>query len=161
MAPAYTRRLMATVEPGDHAPAFRLPNTDRSTVALSDFRGKRVTLVFIPWAFTGTCQGELCTLRDELADFSNVDGQLVVVTCDARPSLAHWAQEQGYAFPLLSDHWPHGAVSRSYGVFSEELGAAQRATFILDAEGVVRWKVVNGLKDPRSTDEYREVLAGL
>ncbi len=149
------------VEVGDEAPDFRLVNVDRSFLALSDFRGKRVTLVFVPWAFTGTCQGELCTLRDELADFANDDSQLLVVTCDARPSLARWAEEQGYAFPLLSDHWPHGAVSRTYGVFDEALGAALRGTFIIDAGGVVRWKVVHGLKEPRSTDAYREVLAAI
>ena len=149
------------VEVGDVAPDFELVGTDRELVRLSSLRGRRVTLVFIPWAFTRTCQGELCALRDELADFDADGTQLLVVTCDARPSLARWAEEQGYAFPLLSDHWPHGAVARAYGVFDERVGVALRGTFVIDAEGVVRWKIVNGIGEARSTDAYRAALAAI
>ena len=149
------------VEVGDVAPDFELVGTDREAVRLSGFRGRRVTLVFIPWAFTRTCQGELCTLRDELEDFTGEDSQLLVVTCDARPSLARWAEDQGYAFPLLSDHWPHGEVARAYGVFDERVGVALRGTFVIDAEGVVRWKVVNPIGEARSTGDYRTALAAI
>ncbi len=151
-----------TLEIGDEAPDFALPDQHRQTVRLADLRGsKNVVLVFFPMAFTRVCTGELCTIRDEIADFDSDDVQTLAISCDAGPSLARFAAEEGYTFPLLSDFWPHGATASAYGVLDEGSGLALRGTFIIDTSGTVVWKVVNGIPDARSADEYRKVLASL
>ena len=148
------------IEVGDLAPDFVLQDQDRQEVRLSDLRGKKVVLVFYPLSFTGTCQGELCAIRDEIADFSGDDVQTLAVSVDSTAVHKRWADEQGYTFPILADFWPHGEVARQYGVLDETSGLALRGTFILDAEGRVAWLVRNGW-DARSNDDYRRVLASL
>lgn len=150
------------VDVGDLAPDFELPDQDRDPVRLSSFRGeKNVVLVFYPLAFTGVCQGELCAIRDSIADFSGPDVVTLAVSVDSPAVHKKWADEQGYDFPLLADFWPHGDVARSYGVLQEDLGLALRGTFIIDKEGRVAYKVVNAIPDARDQDAYREVLARL
>jgi peroxiredoxin len=150
------------VDVGDEAPDFELNDQDRSPVRLSSFRGaKNVVLVFYPLAFTGTCQGELCAIRDSIADFSGDDVVTLAVSVDSSPVHKKWADEQGYTFPLLADFWPHGEAARSYGVLQEDLGLALRGTFIIDKQGIVQYKVVNAIPDPRDTAAYREVLSRL
>ena len=85
----------------------------------------------------------------------------VSVSCDSPATLKVFAEREGYEFSLLSDFWPHGEVSRAYGVFLEERGFPLRGTFIIDKDGIVRWSVVNSPADARSTAEYREALAAL
>lgn len=148
------------VEVGTQAPDFTLNDYNKQEVTLSSFRGdKPVLLVFYPFAFSGICQGELCQLRDEFDQYTNV--QVLGVSVDTPFALKAWAEQQGYQFPLLSDFWPHGGAARRYGVFDEAKGLALRGTFIIDTEGVVRWRVVNAIPDARDIDEYREALAGL
>ena len=150
------------VDVGDLAPDFELMASDRKPVRLSSFRGdKCVVLVFYPLAFTGVCQGELCAIRDDIADFSNDDVQTLAISVDSGPVHAKWAAEQGYTFPLLADFWPHGAVAKQYDVFNDDIGLAIRGTFIFDKEGKVAYKVVNAIPDARDQEEYKKVLASL
>ena len=150
------------VDVGDEAPDFELRDQDRNPVRLSDFRGKKnVVVVFYPLAFTGVCQGELCAIRDEIADFSGDDVQTLAISVDSGPVHAKWAAEQGYTFPLLADFWPHGEVARRYGVLNEDIGLALRGTFIVDKQGKVVYKVVNQIPDARDQEEYKKVLASL
>ncbi|MCW2601737.1 MAG: alkyl hydroperoxide reductase/Thiol specific antioxidant/Mal allergen [Frankiales bacterium] len=150
------------VDVGDQAPDFELEDQDRNRVRLSSFRGvKNVVIVFYPLSFTGVCQGELCAIRDEIADFSNDDVQTLAISVDSRPTHAKWAAEQGYTFPLLADFWPHGAVAQSYGVLDDASGLSLRGTFIVDKQGKVAYKVVNAIPDARDQTEYRKVLASL
>lgn len=151
-----------TIEIGDEAPDFALPDQTRQTVRLSDFRGsKNVVVVFYPMAFTPTCQAELCAIRDRLEDFSGEQVQTLAISCDNGPTQARWAAEQGYDFPLLADFWPHGAVAQAYGVFDARSGLALRGTFIVDKAGKVVYKVVHAIPDARDLEEYRKVLADL
>ncbi|GAA4242639.1 peroxiredoxin [Actinomadura meridiana] len=154
-----------TVEVGDGAPDFELKDHHGTPVRLSGLRGKNVVLVFYPLAFSGVCTGELCEIRDELptlgGDGAGDDVQVLAVSVDSTFALRAWADQEKYQFPLLSDFWPHGGTAQRYGVFDEEKGLARRGTFIIDTEGVVRWKVVNAIPDARDIDEYRRVLAGL
>ncbi|MET8554783.1 peroxiredoxin [Streptomyces sp. NPDC004959] len=150
------------IEAGTKAPEFELKDHHGRTVRLSDFRGeKNVVLLFFPFAFTGVCTGELCALRDELPKFENADTQLLAVSNDSVHSLRVFAEQEGLEYPLLSDFWPHGEVSRAYGVFAEDKGCAVRGTFIIDKEGVVRWTVVNDLPDARDLGEYLKALETL
>ena len=147
---------------GAPAPDFSLKDQHGQPVSPSDFRGvKNLVLVFYPFAFSGVCTGELHELRDHIADFSNDQTALVAVSCDHMFSLRAYAERDRYPFPLLSDFWPHGAVSAAYGIFNERAGCSGRATFILDRAGILRWQVENAIPKARDVDEYRKVLAEL
>lgn len=150
------------IEVGQEAPDFEIKNQFGELVKLSDLRGKKnVVLVFYPFAFTPTCTAELCAIRDEKVSFENEDVQVYGISTDPAPSLKVFAEQEKIEYPLLSDFYPHGAVSQAYGAFLEEKGFATRATFVIDKDGIVRWSVVNTPADARSTDEYRAALAAL
>ncbi|MBV9022930.1 MAG: peroxiredoxin [Streptomycetaceae bacterium] len=150
------------IEAGSQAPDFELKNQHGELVKLSDFRGeKNVVLLFYPFAFTGVCTGELCALRDELPKFVNGDVQLLAVSNDSPFTLRIFAEQEGLEYPLLSDFWPHGEISRAYGVFDEQKGCAVRGTFVIDKEGVVRWTVINALSEARDLNEYVKALEQL
>jgi peroxiredoxin len=147
---------------GAEAPDFLLKDQNNQEVRLSDFRGKRnVLLVFYPLAFTGTCQGELCSVRDNLDDFVNDRVQVLTVSVDSSYAHKVWAEREGYDFPLLADFWPHGEVAQRYGVFNDERGVANRGTFIIDLTGVVRYAVENAPGQARDQDAWRKALATL
>jgi mycoredoxin-dependent peroxiredoxin len=145
---------------GDEAPDFVLKDQNNQEVRLSDFRDRRnVLLVFYPLAFTGTCQGELCQLRDNLNDFVNDDVQVLTVSVDSPFAHKIWAEREGYEFPLLADFWPHGAVAQAYGVFNDERGFANRGTFLIDRAGTVRFAEMNMPGEARDQDAWRKALA--
>jgi len=151
-----------TVQVEDLAPDFTLRDQHGQEVALSQFRGRRaVVLVFYPFAFSRVCTFELGALRDALPTYDNDSVALLAVSCDPMFGLRVFAEQDGLTYPLLSDFWPHGAVARSYGVFNDQTGSARRATFIIDRDGVVRWKVDNALPAARDMSEYEAALAQL
>ena len=147
---------------GAQAPDFALPDQNGVETRLSAFRGaKNVLLVFYPFAFSGICTGELHAIRDDLGAFVADDVQVLAISCDPMFSLRAWADLEGYFFPLLSDFWPHGEVSRAYGVFHEAGGNATRGTFLIDTDGVVRWTLHNPPGEGRDFGEYRSALTRL
>lgn len=147
---------------GDLAPDFTLVDQHGVDVSLSSVRGDRfAVVVFYPFAFSGICTGELRAIRDGLEDFQDGDIQVFAVSCDSMYSLRAWADAEGHFFPLLSDFWPHGAVTREWGVFNDDQGAALRATFLIDLDGVVVWSEVNGPGEGRDFADYRRALGEL
>ena len=151
-----------TLEVGQEAPNFTLKDQFGQEVTLSDFRGKKnVVLVFFPMVFTGICTSEMCEIRDRSADFVNDDVQVLGISCDASPSQKMFAEQEGLEYPLLSDFWPHGEVSKAYGAFFAERGFAMRGTFVIDKQGILQWSVVNGPGDARNSDDYKAALAEL
>ena len=149
-------------EVGTEAPDFTLKNQNNEEVTLSSFRGeKNVLVVFYPFAFSGTCTGELCAIRDDLPTFQNDDVQVLGVSVDPTFSLKAWADAQGYEFPLLSDFWPHGETAKTYGVFHDKAGMAVRGTFLVDKTGVVRFAEVNGPGEARDQDVWKKALAAV
>src|SRR5215510_4305971 len=150
------------IEVGAQAPDFVLKDQNNQEVRLSDFQGQRnVLLVFYPLAFTNVCEGELCMIRDNLNDFVNETTQVLSVSVDSSFSHKIWADQQGYEFPLLADFWPHGAVAQAYGVFNEERGFANRGTFVIDKDGIVRFAEMNGPGQARDQDAWRKALASV
>ncbi|MEV6717243.1 peroxiredoxin [Lentzea sp. NPDC051208] len=150
------------VEVGSEAPDFTLNDYNKQRVTLSSFRGSQaVLLVFYPFAFSGTCRGELCQLRDELATYEDENVQVLGVSVDSPFALKAWANQEGFQFPLLSDFWPHGAVAQSYGVFNEAVGMALRGTFLIDVSGVVRFAEVNAAGQARDQDSWKKAVASL
>lgn len=151
-----------SVEIGQPAPDFTLTNQYGEQVTLSDYRGeKNVLLMFYPFAFTGTCTGELCTIRDRYPDFVNDDSVVLSVSCDSHHTLRVFSEQEGLTHQMLSDFWPHGEVSKAYGVFLEAKGFATRGSFVIDKEGIVRWSVINGPGEARSADDYIAALTEL
>lgn len=150
------------VEVGQQAPDFELRDQHGTPVRLSGYRGKKnVVLVFYPLAFSGVCSGELAAMRDEFPEASRDDVELLTVSVDSGYALRAWSDAEQFGFSLLSDFWPHGGVARSYGVFDEKLGIATRGTFIIDKDGVVRWKIVNPIPQARDIADYQKALASL
>lgn len=146
---------------GAEAPDFELANQYGEPVTLSSFRGQNVALVFYPFAFSGICTGELCEIRDNLGMFEDSNAVVLAVSVDSKFSLRAYAAQEGYTFDLLADFWPHGAVASAYGVFDAGSGMAQRATFIIDVDGRIRYSVVNPRGQARDFNEYRTTLADL
>ncbi|MFD4670173.1 peroxiredoxin [Lentzea sp. NPDC058450] len=150
------------VEVGSEAPDFTLNDYNKQPVTLSSFRGSRAVLVvFYPFAFSGTCRGELCQLRDELGEYEDSAVQVLGISVDSPFALKAWANQEGYQFPLLSDFWPHGAVAQSYGVFNASSGMAVRGTFLVDLAGVVRFAEVNAPGEARDQSAWKKAVASL
>ena len=146
---------------GSKAPEFSVPDDGGATVTLKSLRGKNVVLVFYPLAFSGVCSGELCAIRDQFPEITRDDVELLAVSVDSTFVLRTWAERDHFDFTLLADFWPHGEVARAYGVFDDKMGVATRGTFIIDKDGVVRWKVVNPIPQAREIADYQKALAEL
>ena len=143
---------------GERAPDFTLASTAGEKLTLSSLRGKPVLLAFFPLAFSSTCTGELCALRDNLALFKDHGVELIGISVDSKAALRAWAEEEGYDFTLLADFWPHGAVAKEYGVFLDGKGFANRATFVIDENGIIRASFITAPGQARSVEEYRAAL---
>jgi len=151
-----------TIEVGSQAPDFTLKDQHNQPVSLADFRGRKaVLLVFYPMAFTGTCRGELTEIRDNLSAYANDRVQVLTVSVDTTHSHRVWAEREGFEFPLLADFWPHGAVAQAYGVFNDVAGFANRGTFLIDRDGVVRFAEMIGPGEARDQKGWHAALADL
>jgi glutaredoxin-dependent peroxiredoxin len=150
-----------SVDVGSKAPDFTLINDDRKPVTLSEQRGKPVVLAFFPAAFSSVCTKELCTFRDSMARLNQANAQVFGVSVDTFFTLKAFRDAQGLTFPLLSDF--NKQAIRDYGVFNEDMvglkGIAKRATFVIDKDGVVRYREV--LDDARNEPNYEKVFATL
>ncbi|MFP5224068.1 MAG: peroxiredoxin [Actinomycetota bacterium] len=149
-----------SVKVGQEAPDFELPNTEGGTTKLSDFRGnKSVLLVFYPFAFSGRCHTEFCTLRDENADLVSTDDvEILGISIDHVFALKAWKEKENFPNTFLADFWPHGAVADRYGAFNDR-GFCNRMTFLIDKEGIVRFVEDNPSNDVRDQSGWRKALA--
>jgi len=126
---------------GDKAPDFSLYNSDKELIHLHDYRGKNVVLLFFPLAFSSTCTKELCTTRDDIYTYNEMDTEVLAISIDTPNSLARYKEDNQFNFHLLSDF--NKEVIRAYDVIYEEFGkgmrgVAKRAVFVLDGEGIIR-----------------------
>jgi peroxiredoxin len=140
---------------GERAPDFTLPSTAGRDVALADFRGAQNVLVaFFPLAFTSTCTAELCAFTDDYDAFAGRDLAVLPISVDSVPTLKEFKAKHGLKVDLLSDF--KRDVARRYGVLLEDRFYANRAYFLVDREGVIRWAHVEAT--PRDRRENREIL---
>ena len=151
-----------SVDVGAKAPDFTLPNQDRESVTLSEqFKKGPVVLAFFPAAFSGTCQKEMCTLRDSATDLNKVSAQVLGVSTDTFFALKAWGDQQKLNFPLLSDF--NKDVIRTYGVVNPDMiglkDIAKRSVFVIDRSGVVRHREV--LDDARNEPNYDKIKSAL
>lgn len=153
---------MSALAVGDVAPDFTLTDQHGQSVTLSEHAAGRAALVvFFPFAFSGICSGELTGLRDRLGDFETERSTLLTLSCDPLYALRALADRDGLFFPMLSDFWPHGAVTSSYGVLDERTGGPTRSSFLLDADRVVRWSVSSPAGVGRDLATHAAELAAL
>jgi peroxiredoxin (alkyl hydroperoxide reductase subunit C) len=145
---------------GQPAPDFTLRDVDNNPVSLSDLKGKKTVLMFVPFPWTGICDAESCELRDDNG-FANEGAQTVIISTYPRPALKHWSDENNLGnLKVLSDFWPHGATSQAYGAFNEQVGTNMRASYVLDANGVVREIIrTDSLPEKRDHSKYKEALS--
>jgi peroxiredoxin len=150
---------MSELTVGEKAPDFTLVNMNMKQVSLKDFKGKKVILAFFPGAFTGTCTQEMCTLRDSIAKMEDLDAQILGISVNDPFSNKAFHEENALNFPLLSDYTRE--VVRRYGVYHEDFAGlkgyttAKRSVFILDEDGVIRYKWVT--EDPSIEPPYDEL----
>ncbi|MFC6152065.1 peroxiredoxin [Nocardioides yefusunii] len=144
---------------GGPAPDFTLRDQFGQDVSLADFRGRKaVAVLFFPFAFSGVCTGEMAGVRDRLAEFMTFETEVLAISCDPVYSLRAFSDGDGLNFPLLSDFWPHGEVSRAYEVFDEAKGMPRRSSYVIDKEGLIRWSVHNAMPQGRDLDEHLRQL---
>src|SRR5574343_328766 len=134
-----------SIKVGQEAPDFSLYNTEKKEVKLSDLRGKKVIIHFFPQAFTGTCTTQLCTMRDNLNYYTNLNAVVLGISVDSIFTLAKFKEVESYNFDLLSDF--NKEVSRLYGSIYEDWilnmkGVSKRAAFVIDENGIVTYAEV-------------------
>lgn len=152
-----------SIEVGDVAPDFVLKAQDEKDVKLSDFRGKKhVVLAFHPLAWTGVCKLQMQDLEEHKADFDRLDAVALRISVDSVPSKKAWADAIGLKETrILADFWPHGGVAKDYGVFREANGFSERAVFIVDKDGVIRFKKVYPIRERPDINEIIQALEAL
>lgn len=137
------RRESNALQPGSPAPDFNLYSTPDQTVALHEFRGQPVILAFYPADWSPVCGDQMALYNEILPEFQRYGAQLLGVSVDGKWCHSAFAQHRNLRFPLLADFEPKGAVARSYGIYREQDGVSERALFVIDADGVVRWSYVS------------------
>lgn len=154
-----------SIQIGQIAPDITLRDSDKNVVTLSEQRGKNVVLLFFPLAFTGTCTKELCSVRDNIAMYNNMNATVYGISVDSFATLDRFRKDQNLNFQLLSDF--NKVASRAYGclydtfVFDME-GVSKRSAFVIDKEGVVRYaEVLESAGDIPNFDAIKDCLEKL
>ncbi len=133
------RRDTQTLKIGDSAPDFTLKTAKQEDWHLKDFHSKKnVVLAFVPFAFSGVCSIQLPSYEASLESLRDADTEIVSISMDSAYALDAWAQSIHTTFPMLSDFYPQGKVVDAYGV-RHPAGMAERALFVIDKEGVIRY----------------------
>ena len=151
------------VSVGQKAPEFTLPDTEKESRSLNEFKGKKTVLAFFPGAFTGACTKEMCALRDSMSKLNSVNAQIVAISVDAPFSNKAFAEQYNLQFPVLSDYTR--SVAKQYGGIYDDFSglkgytAAKRSVFVVDKDGVVRYTWVS--ENPGVEPPYDEVTAAL
>jgi peroxiredoxin len=136
-------RHASPLPPGSRAPDFELPATPDQTVMLSEFRGQPVILVFYPEDWSPVCSDQLGLYQAVLPEFQKFGAELIAISVDSAWSHLAFAKDRNLHFPLLADFEPKGDVARAYRVYRDVAGTSERALFVVDADGVIRWSYVS------------------
>ena len=146
---------------GTPAPDFALPSATGEAASLRDFRGDPVVLVFYPADFSSVCGDQLALYNEVLPLFEEHKARVLAISVDGIWCHRAFAESRNLRFPLLSDFEPKGAVARAYGVYDAENGQSQRALFVIDAQGVIRWSYVSPSGVNPGADGILSALASL
>jgi peroxiredoxin len=133
----------APLPPGTEAPDFELPSTPDQAVSLREFRGRPVILAFYPEDWSPVCSDQMTLYQELLPEFRKFNAELLGISVDGIWSHLAFAKDRNLHFPLLSDFEPKGEVARAYQAYRAKEGTSERALFVIDAEGTVRWSYVS------------------
>jgi len=133
----------SVLQPGTPAPDFTLQTTPDQTVSLRDFLGRPVVLVFYPADWSPVCGDQLSLYNEVLTEFKKHKAEVLGISVDGIWCHLAFEKDRKLRFPLLSDFEPKGDVARKYGVFRQSSGVAERALFVIDSEGTIRWSTVS------------------
>src|ERR1700736_214129 len=140
---AHMREVNHILAAGTPAPEFSLHTTPDQSVALSDFRGQPVILAFYPADWSPVCGDQMALYNEILPEFRRFDAELIGISVDSAWCHLAFARDRKLKFPLMSDFEPKGAVARTYRVYRQPDGVCERALFVIDAEGTIRWSYVS------------------
>jgi peroxiredoxin len=152
---------MTLLAPGVTAPAFSLPTSPAKTAALSDYRGHPVVLVFYPADWSPVCGDQLALYTELQDEFTRLEATVLGISVDGPWCHAAFVQARGYSVTLLADFEPKGAVARSYGAYADSGGTADRALFVIDAQGIIRWSFLSPMKVNPGADGILTALESL
>ncbi len=147
--------------PGAKAPDFALKSTPDQKVALHEFRGRPVVLVFYPADWSPVCGDQLALYNEILPELRKLNAELMAISCDSAWSHIAYAHDRKLHFPLLADFEPKGAVARAYGVYRDEDGNSERAIFVIDGKGNIRWSYVSPVGINPGADGILQALEDL
>ena len=146
---------------GTPAPAFTLHATPDQTLSLAELRGRPVILVFYPADWSPVCGDQIGLYNEMLDEFAKSGAQILGISVDGAWCHAAFTHDRKLKFPLLADFEPKGAVARLYGVYQGEAGVSERALFVIDAEGVIRWSYLSPIGINPGADGILDALENL
>ena len=152
---------MTLLKAGTPAPDFTLPSTPDQKVSLSEFRGRPVVLAFYPADWSPVCSDQLSLYNELLSDFAPFNAEVIGISVDGIWCHLAFSKDRKFHLPLLSDFEPKGEVARLYGVYDEKIGESERALFVIDAEGIIRWSYVSPVGINPGADGILKALEGL
>lgn len=161
MSSAENDKKSGILMPETKAPDFSLPSTPDQKVSLSEFKGKPVILAFYPADWSPVCGDQMALYNEILSVFQEYNAQLIGISVDGIWSHLAYAKANKLHFPLLSDFEPKGAVARQYGVYREKEGVSERALFVIDADGVIKWSYLSPVGINPGADGIIEALETL
>src|ERR1700757_2659937 len=147
--------------PGTEAPDFRLPSTPDQTLSLMELRGQPVILVFYPEDWSPVCADQLALFQEVLPEFQKFNAELLGISVDGIWSHLAFAKDRNLEFPLLADFEPKGEVARTYQVYRAADGTSERALYVIDADGIVRWSFVSAVGSNPGEDGILGALESL
>ncbi len=147
---------------GQAAPDFKLFNTEKKEISLSDYKGKNLVILFFPLAFTGVCTAELCNIRDNYNEYTSLNAEVIGVSIDSLFSLEKFKKEQNYNFELLSDF--NKTTAKAYDSLYETfgfgmLGVTKRSAIVIDKNGIIQY--VEILEDAGKQPDFDKIKATL
>jgi peroxiredoxin len=152
---------MKPLAPGTRAPDFTLGSTPAQTVSLTDYRGRPVILAFYPADWSPVCGDQMALYNEVLPEFERYGAQLLGISVDGVWCHAAFAKDRKLRFPLLTDFEPKGEVARRYGVYRTGDGFTERALFVIDGDGIIRWSDVSPIDVNPGADGILRALDAL
>jgi peroxiredoxin len=151
----------APLPPGTEAPDFELPSTPDQTVSLVEFRGRPVILAFYPEDWSPVCSDQLALYQQLLPEFQRFNAELLAISVDGVWSHLAFAKDRNLHFPLLADFEPKGEAARAYQVYRAKAGTSERALYVIDADGIIRWSYISPVGVNPGADGILRALEGL
>src|SRR5690349_9363033 len=152
---------MTILQAGGIAPTFALQDGAGRKVSLAEYRGRNVVLVFYPFDWSPVCGDQLALYNELLEEFESLKAQVLAISVDSLWSHAAFANQRKYRFPLLADFEPKGEVARAFGAYEPHEGCAERALFVVDAGGVIRWSYLSPMDVNPGADGILTALESL